>query len=212
VSDDQPIELIVYGDFNCPFSALASSRVRDLERRGIAHVDWRAVEHAPDIPPSGNKVTGELLDELQSEIEQIRGLLTSGESDRLTRPTVQANTKLATAAYAGTAIAERPALRARLFDAYWCEDADLDRFALAQLGAKESDASTAAKWQGEWLGLAKPIVPTVVFPDGYVSRGLGALSRLARLAEEAAPPRPAADHDDQGGEAPCYAHLLDDRY
>lgn len=212
MSDDQPIELIVYGDFNCPFSALASSRVQELERRGIAHVDWRAVQHAPDIPPSGNQVTGELLDELQREIEQIRGLLTTGEPDRLTRPTVQANTKLAAAAYAASAAAERPALRARLFDAYWCENAELDQSELTQLGAKGSDESIAAQWQSEWRGMTKPIVPTVVFPDGYVSRGLGALGRLARLAEEAAPPRSATSHDDQGGEAPCYAHLLDERY
>ena len=39
------IDLVVYGDFNCPFSALASARVEYLERHGFAAVDWRAVEH-----------------------------------------------------------------------------------------------------------------------------------------------------------------------
>lgn len=209
---DLPVGLIVYGDFNCPFSALASSRVRDLERRGIARVDWRAVEHAPDIAPSGQVLIGELRDELQREIEQIRSLLTRGEPDRLTRPTILANTKLATAAFAGTALADRSALRVRLFDAYWCEDAALDQSALTQLGATGSDSTIAAQWRGEWLGTSKPTVPTVVYPDGSVSRGLEALAQLSQLALDSSVRQSAISQEDQGGEAPCYAHLLDDRY
>ena len=51
---DQRPKLIVYGDFNCPFSALASARVGYLERHGFADVDWRAVEHAGhDWPGKG---------------------------------------------------------------------------------------------------------------------------------------------------------------
>jgi hypothetical protein len=33
----------------------------------------------------------------------------------------------------------------------------------------------------EWLGTGRPIVPLMVLPDGYVSRGLGALARPADL-------------------------------
>lgn len=75
MSESQPVELIVYGDFNCPFSALASARVSRLERIGAVRVDWRAVEHAPNLPPAGIEVAGELASELQRELEQIRGLL-----------------------------------------------------------------------------------------------------------------------------------------
>ena len=40
------MHLIVYGDFNCPYSYLASQRVDELARLGQAGVEWRAVEHA----------------------------------------------------------------------------------------------------------------------------------------------------------------------
>lgn len=219
--NDQPVEMIVYGDFNCPFSALASARAGHLERLGRARVDWRAVEHAPDIPPTGNKVTGELGTEFRRELDQIRSLLTADESDRLTLPTVQSNTKLATAAYAATPAAERPTLRARLFAAYWSKGADLaDSATLARLGASRTDEPAASRWRDEWLALTEPIVPVMVLPDGYVSRGLGALARLAQFAtssndvtEPAAntpPDRASTESAELGGESPCFAHLLDE--
>lgn len=222
--NDRPIELIVYGDFNCPFSALASIRAGNLERLGSARVDWRAVEHAPEIPPTGNDVIGELRSELQRELDQIRSLLTTEESDRLALPTVQSNTEWATAAYAAAPASDRPTLRARLFAAYWREGADLaDTTTLARLGASRTDERTAARWRHEWLALTKPIVPVMILPDGHVSRGLGALARLARLAtsdshvtqpdETRNPPGRGSPTDpaDLGGEPPCYAHLLDDQ-
>jgi len=63
----------------------------------------------------------------------------------------------------------------------------------------------------------------MVLPDGYVSRGLGALARLARLATNRAPVempdttvseatgRPMVDPTDLGGESPCFAHLFEER-
>ena len=51
----EPLELVVFGDFNCPFSALASVRVTQLEESGVARVTWRAVEHDPDIPEQGTR-------------------------------------------------------------------------------------------------------------------------------------------------------------
>lgn len=209
----QPVELIVYGDFNCPFSALASARVSRLERLGVVHVDWRAVEHAPDIPPTGIELTGELASELQRELEQIRGLMSADEPDRLTLPARQPNTRLATAAFAATPTPDRPAMRDRLFAAHWSEGADLtDDTTLAQLGATTTDTATADQWREEWASLTEPIVPVMVLPDGYVSRGLGALARLAKLAGTPDTSRPPITHrGDQGGESPCFAHLLDEQ-
>jgi hypothetical protein len=48
--------------------------------------------------------------------------------------------------------------------------------------ATSGEGPVAAGWREEWLGLGRPVVPMLVLPDGYVSRGLGALSRLAALA------------------------------
>lgn len=220
---DQHVELIVYGDFNCPFSALASARVSRLERLGRAKVDWRAVEHAPDIPLAGNEMTGARRAELRRELDLIRGLLTAQESDQLALPTVQPNTNLATAAYAGTPAAERPSMRARLFATCWSDGAALaDSTTLARLSASHADGSTATRWHDEWLALTDPIVPMMVLPDGYVSRGLGALARLAELIDnttDAGGPGASGttaaymrvtDPADLGGEPPCFAHLLDD--
>ena len=220
MSESQPVELIVYGDFNCPFSALASARVSRLERIGAVHVDWRAVEHAPDLPPAGIEIAGELASELKRELEQIRDLLSADEPDRLTLPARQPNTRLVTAAYAATPTSDRPAMRDRLFAAHWNEGADLtDDSTLSRLGATSIDTATAARWREEWTALTDPIVPVMVLPDGYVSRGLGALARLAKLArttntfgadtpDTSRPPN--TDHHDQGGESPCFAHLLDE--
>jgi hypothetical protein len=47
------MHLIVYGDFNCPFSYLASQRVDELARLGQAEVEWRAVEHDPALALTG---------------------------------------------------------------------------------------------------------------------------------------------------------------
>ena len=180
---DQPPKLIVYGDFNCPFSALASARVEYLERHGFAAVDWRAVEHAPDIPSQGLDLIGDQRDELRGELDQIRSLLTDGEADQLTLPAIQSNTRRATLAYAATPAVDRPRLRKHLFGTHWASGANLsDPETLTRLGAINEDEPTAAKWRDEWLTLPRTIVPIMVLPDGYVSRGLGALARLADLA------------------------------
>jgi hypothetical protein len=82
------VHLAVYGDFNCPFSALATARATVLEARGLAVIEGRAVEHDPAIPVT--------------------------------------------------------------------------------------------------VAFPNPIVPTMVLPDGYVSRGLGALDRLPRINDRRA--------------------------
>ncbi|MBP6728311.1 MAG: DsbA family protein [Microthrixaceae bacterium] len=221
---DQRPKLIVYGDFNCPFSALASARVGYLERHGFADVDWRAVEHAPDIPSQGLDLIGDQRDELRGELDQIRSLLTDGEANQLTLPAIQSNTRRATLAYAATPTVDRPRLRQRLFAAYWMHQADLaDPETLLSLGAINEDEPTASRWQDEWLALPRPIVPVIVLPDGYVSRGLGALARLVQLATNRAHDempdttvseakgKPKADPTDLGGESPCFAHLFEER-
>ena len=43
------------------------------------------------------------------------------------------------------------------------------------------DGSRMTTWRREWLSLDRRVVPMLVLPDGYVSRGLGALTRLADL-------------------------------
>ena len=71
----------------------------------------------------------------------------------------------------------------------WAEGRNLgDRSELDRLGAVGRDDVTAGRWQDEFEALPQPVTPTLVLPDGYVSRGLGALARLAELVT-ATPPR-----------------------
>jgi predicted DsbA family dithiol-disulfide isomerase len=173
------VKLVVYGDFNCPYSRLASDRVNRLSAGGLAEVEWRAVQHNADMPKEGLPVEGELESELKEEIEEINTLLRTGESVVLNLPTVRPNTAQACHAYAALAPSERDAWRTRAFDALWTDGRTLGT--ASERGT--NDESEADAWQREWMAFEKRMVPLLVLPDGYISRGLGALKRLADLAD-----------------------------
>ncbi len=52
--EEAVMTVTVYGDFNCPYSYLASQRADLLSRAGVA-VDWRAVEHDRGLPVTGSR-------------------------------------------------------------------------------------------------------------------------------------------------------------
>ena len=164
--------LVVYGDFNCPYSALASSRVDTLSAAGV-DVDWRAVQHDVSMPQEGLPVEGELKAELEREIEEVRGLLREGEAFGLPLPAVRPNTAQASRIYAANADDEH---RRVLFAWAWDQSPGMEN--------EGEDADTAARWQREWEATDKKMVPMLVLPDGYVSRGLGALKRLADMVDD----------------------------
>lgn len=167
--------LIVYGDFNCPFSALASRRAAVLERRGDATIDWRAVEHDPTIPVDGEPVEGPVRAQLLEELDQVRSLLRPDEDDLFVVPTRRANTREAVRLYASVDESRRREVRAALFASQWENDA---RQLIAAEAHPRHVGDVVARWATEWSELEGPIVPVMVLPDGYVSRGLGALTRL----------------------------------
>lgn len=174
--------LVVYGDFNCPFSALASARVERIEQMDLARVEWRAVEHDLDIPQEGVEIAGPLRTALTDELAWIETMLHPGEPFRLRLPACQVRTALATSRYAGTSDPDRAALRSVIFAAHWGGDRRIDDPAtLDDLGAGPVDADTAQRWRSSWHRATDPIVPVLVLPDGYVSRGVGALRRLGAL-------------------------------
>jgi len=177
------VRLTIYGDFNCPFSALASARADVLLATGRYEIDWRAVQHDTAIPDRGQAVTGDLTAELATEIEAVVDLSQHDVRLRLTVPPVRSNTGAASAAFAAAGD-DRDRLRRRLFAAVWAEGRNLsDPAELDRLDAAGRNDATAGLWQEEFAALPKPVVPTVVLADGYVSRGLGGLARLAALAE-----------------------------
>lgn len=180
------MHLIIYGDFNCPFSAVASRRAAQLEAAGLARIDWRAVVHDPSVPTAARPVTAEQRDAFRDELDQISELLNDADDVELHVPPIQVDTTAAVQAFAAAPAGARSVLRGALFDAYWVRGEDLsDVRLLAHLGATGRDAALADRWREEWQGLDRPIVPEMVLPDGQVSRGLGVLRRLAEQRDAA---------------------------
>lgn len=175
------IDVIVYGDFNCPFSALAHERAMRQQARGLLHLEWRAVEHDPDVPPEGEVVDEETRDQFEEELTQIRELLVDGEPDVLRVPSRRLNTRRLNALLASTPPAERADFRRAVFGAYWVHDHDMNSCEfLDGLATVESPAgvSMAIDWQWDWESFERRIVPMMRLPDGKLVRGLGVLARL----------------------------------
>jgi 2-hydroxychromene-2-carboxylate isomerase len=178
--------LTIYGDFNCPFSALASVRADVLVAVGGYEVEWRAVQHDTAIPVAGQPVEGDTVAELNAEVAKIRELSADDVQLGLMVPPIRSNTAAASAAFASAAGEEADRLRRVLFAAVWSDGCNVgDPAQLDRLGAAGRDNVVAGRWQAEFEALAKPITPSLVLPDRYVSRGLGALARLADLAAAA---------------------------
>jgi hypothetical protein len=176
------VQLTIYGDFNCPFSALASVRADVLLSTADAYeIDWRAVQHDTGIPPAGEAVDGDTAVGLAYEVATIADLSDHDVRLHLVVPPVRSNTAAACAALAAAGD-DVDLLRRRLFAAVWAEGRNLgDPAEVDRLGGVDRDDVTAHRWQDEFEALPQPITPTLVLPDGYISRGLGALARLAEL-------------------------------
>ena len=112
--------VIVYGDFNCPYSYLASQRADLLIRAGIK-VDWRAVEHDPCVPLTGSRSDSDRAG-WDREVAEVASLALLGEHVPSGPPAVISNTRAAVAAYA-EAVSDGVAddLRRRLFTAIWTQ-------------------------------------------------------------------------------------------
>ncbi len=175
---------VVYGDFNCPFSALAHRRVirrAQLDRQDPAPIEWRAVEHDPDIPAGGSDIDEASRSQFEGELEQIRSLLGDDEPDVARVPSRRLNTAKLNVLCASVPISQRGEFVQAVFDAYWIDDQDLnDPDALARFGvtATPEGEQRARQWQAEWTAFERRIVPMMRLPDGTPSRGLGALARL----------------------------------
>ena len=176
------MNLTIYGDFNCPFSALASVRADLLLATGFHNVHWRAIQHDRAIPAAGAPVDRQMADELAVEIATIHDLSEHDVRLHLAPPPVRSKTALACAAFA-SAGAEAHRLRRRLFAAVWAEGRNLgDPAELRRLHAEGRDVALARRWQEGYDALPRPLTPTLVLPDGSVSGGFAALAHLADLA------------------------------
>lgn len=113
------MRLIVYGDFNCPYSYLASQRADALQRLGLAEIDWRAVEHDPWLSRTGTP-SGAHAEAWRRELAEVAALALPGERPPATVPPLVSNTLAAVSAFA-EAVTDgvQDALRRGLFEAIW---------------------------------------------------------------------------------------------
>jgi 2-hydroxychromene-2-carboxylate isomerase len=118
---EDTVKVVVYGDFNCPYSYLASQRADRLARDGIAGIDWRAVEHDRGLALTGTPSEAD-RGTWDKELAEVAALALPGERVPAAPPPVISNTQAAVAAYAeavSDGIADE--LRRRLFGAVWAE-------------------------------------------------------------------------------------------
>jgi 2-hydroxychromene-2-carboxylate isomerase len=211
---------VVYGDFNCPFSYLASLRIDALVRDGL-DIEFRAVEHAVDVPVVGRRLDDDGRAALAAEMREVRDLLAPGEEFCETIPQTVPNTHAAISGYAeafGVGVAHD--VRRLLFDAYWSKGLDIGSpevlrsllaaaikngaspsFTLREAGYAVSTNRgpitvgayrRISAWRDGWRGLGTETIPVVADGDD-AHIGIDALTWLAKqLDARASAPHAAA--------------------
>ena len=113
------MHLIVYGDFNCPYSYLASQRADALVRACRAEVEWRAVEHDRRLALTGTR-SGSDPARWQRELAEVAALAGLDEQAPGAAPALVSNTGAAVAACA-EAVTDgvQDELRRSLFSEIW---------------------------------------------------------------------------------------------
>ncbi len=187
--------LVLYGDFNCPWSYLASRRAALLEADGVA-VDWRAVEHDPWRPRRFTDSSTRFAC-VREEMDRVLAALLPGEQLPFALAGFLPHTMPAVSGYAEAYRAGVAApVRRLLFRAFWMHGLDLGtaetvRTLLAdtvRAGASPSELvrewgytvdisgaplTTAAwrlvhGWADAWGDAEKRVVPALVLGDTTV--------------------------------------------
>jgi hypothetical protein len=224
-----PRRVIVYADFDCPWSYLAFRRGAVLAAAGV-DVDWRAVVREPR--PSGRPIDRpDGLGHLQEEMDRVVGSLLPGEQLPYDLAGFVPRTSATVAAYAeGYAAGVAAPVRAVVFESFWMHGVDIgDATVLRTLlvdelrgSASPSEAardwgygvdvtggpiSTVAwrlvgRWATEWRDSGAQVTPVVKVPGSPPVHGVDAVTWLgAQLAARGLDPEPPAPQSPQRPEA-----------
>ncbi|HLT10579.1 MAG TPA: DsbA family protein [Micromonosporaceae bacterium] len=213
------MSLVIYADFNCPWSYLASRRIDALAAAGV-EADWRAVEADPRLPVTGQRLTADGRAALQQELSAVAGLLLPGEELPSRLPDLIPKTEAAVSGYAEAYGAGVGAdVRRLLFAAYWLEGADIGdpnvlrtrlagpilrghstadplREAGFAVSVNRGPITTSAwrrvrAWRDEWNRLGRPALPVLLADGEPPASGEESLRRLEKeLARLGAPLNP----------------------
>ena len=124
---DAPVqtdEIVLYGDFTCPWSYLAARRADRLAAQGVT-VDWRAVQGRRMIPRRDSDPQSSVR-ALRRELDLVEGQLLPGEDLPYALAGFVPDTEVAVSAYAEAYVAGVAAeARPMLFNAFWMGAVDL---------------------------------------------------------------------------------------
>jgi 2-hydroxychromene-2-carboxylate isomerase len=160
------MRVIIYGDFNCPYSYLASQRADRLANAGTVLAEWRAVEHDRCLAVTGTRSEADRA-AWESELAEVAALALPGEDVPQASPPVVSNTGAAVAACA-EAVSDGVAdeLRRRLFRAVWAEGRHISSaYEVRRL-------VTGLMWPQEDIRdrLASPDIPSLLNRDPDLAR------------------------------------------
>ena len=178
-----PGPLALYSDFNCPFCYAMHER---LHAAGVMErVEWRGVQHAPQLPIPMARWNGRLMDELRHEVAIVGRLapmlpINLPEGKPNTRPAIH----LAARVLEKHAEQGKELVR-RMYTLFWREGQDIsDARVLGQLltsldldsngllGTSEATSQLLAAWEHRWHGTGQAGVPLLERPDGTLLVGL----------------------------------------
>ena len=171
--------VVVYGDFACPLSRMASDLADALRARGL-RVEWRAVRHE-GRHASGSRFVGMACVREGSRRRQRAPATVNGDGLVTLRTAPAFDVSLANAALASTEGDPAHALRGALFRAHWQDRRDLsDTRVVEELAghAVTRPSIRAQRWQRAWEGFDDPAVPLVLLHTGYVFREADAIDQL----------------------------------
>jgi predicted DsbA family dithiol-disulfide isomerase len=182
------VRAVLYTDLNCPFCYATERRLEALGAHD--QVEWRGIEHEPDLPVPMLTDDEDLTAEL---IEEVTSVQSRAPEVDIALPPGKPNTALAVRA---AAAAERldPArgrqFRQSVYRAFWVEGRDISRRELlddlaAQSGIvlelRPEDDVRVTSWRLDWERSPLRGVPLLVRDDGEVLYGLKDVETLERF-------------------------------
>ena len=183
----------LFTDLNCPFCYATEVR---LEALGLGdRVEWRGVEHEPDLPVPMDVEDEDITRDLDDEVTSVSS---RAPEVPITLPPGKANTApglLATAAALRIDPARGAAFRRAVYRAFWVDGRDissaevLDEIArdhgLPRLDTRREDDVTVASWRLEWERSPLRGVPLLARDDGELLYGLKDSQTLAEFVKDA---------------------------
>lgn len=165
--------ILLYSDLNCPHCFVVDERIAAL---GLAdRVEWRGVEHAPELPTPVEIFIGELGDSLARELREVSA---AAPDVPLTRQLGKPNSGPALKLVAAAVTRDREAadlLRLDLQRRLWRGGEDISDPAVLARAAERHGLSAAiddpagvlvsADWQREWTKLGFGAVPLLLDTD-----------------------------------------------